>query len=102
MFHSVLSAGVANGDRVLLARLDDCVSLTREDEGEPDCAVRVDLSPLLEKGGEGGRGGGGQTDIVKDVLDFKDVPGALEILLHPVIQTFLEIKWKRIRKVRGA
>lgn len=36
---------------------------------------------------------------MKDVLDFKDIRGALEILLHPVIQTFLEIKWRHIRKV---
>ncbi len=36
---------------------------------------------------------------MKDVLDFKDVPGAVQILLHPVIQTFLEIKWSRIRRL---
>ena len=39
-----------------------------------------------------------QVDIIKDLLDFKNSP-AKEVLMHPVIETFLEIKWRRISKI---
>lgn len=38
-----------------------------------------------------------QVDIIKDFLDVTDTR-ARKILTHPVIQTFLEVKWMKIRK----
>ncbi len=87
-----LMENATNGDQVLLRRLDECIGATKDDENDPTCAIEVTLTPLLEGSN------GYQVDIIKDLLDFKD-SAAKELLLHPVIQTFLEIKWRKIKKV---
>jgi len=91
VFYSLLS-NATNGDGVLKQKLDQCVSMTRPDENDPECAIEVNLTPLLEGNNDN------QVDIIKDMLDFKET-NAREILLHPVIQTFLDVKWKKIRVV---
>ena len=92
MFFSILK-NATNGDQILLRKLDECVSATGDDENDPSYAVQINFNPLLE-----GNKGGSQTDIVKDMLHFKDTKAAA-VLNHPVIETFLEIKWRRIRPI---
>ena len=91
LFHTLLS-NATNGDKILAHKLDECVTLKGKDENDPDAALQVDLTPLLE-----GKSAN-QINIIKDMLDFKNTP-ARELLLHPVVQTFLEVKWRKIRKV---
>ena len=92
LFHTLLS-NATNGHKILAHKLDECVTLVGgRDENDPESALQLDLTPLLE-----GKSSN-QVNIIKDMLDFKNTP-ARELLLHPVIQTFLEIKWRRIRKV---
>ena len=32
----------------MLQKLDECVNTTKEDENDPDCAIEVNLTPLLQ------------------------------------------------------
>ncbi|TRY72563.1 hypothetical protein TCAL_06511 [Tigriopus californicus] len=92
VFYSVLK-NTTNGDQILLDVLDECVSATMEDENDPKYAVQIDLSPILA-GGEDAN----QIDVVKDMLEFKNTP-AKEVLKHPVMETFLDLKWRKIKNL---
>lgn len=101
-----------------MKKLDECVGCTGPDEDSIDYAIQasskttllpskaietlngslwiidtqVNLTPLMEGDNET------QIEIVKDMLDLQDTR-AKKVLLHPVIETFLEIKWLRIQKI---
>ena len=60
VFHSVLN-NTTNGDKILLRKLDDCVSATHTDENNSGYKIKVNLAPLLQGEGKDGN----QTDIIK-------------------------------------
>ncbi len=93
-----------NGDDLIRRKLDSCVADSRKgsaskgtyalDENDPDYAITVDLNLLMD-----GNGGENQIGILKDMLDFKqDSLAARELLFHPVMETYLELKWKKVRR----
>lgn len=47
VFYTILQNAV-NGDKILLKKLDDCVTTTKDDENDPDNAIEVNLTPLME------------------------------------------------------
>eukprot|EP00095_Tigriopus_kingsejongensis_P006662 maker-scaffold363_size195477-snap-gene-0.50 protein:Tk06662 transcript:maker-scaffold363_size195477-snap-gene-0.50-mRNA-1 annotation:"transient receptor potential channel pyrexia-like" len=91
LFYTVLKKAT-NGDKILLEVLDNTVSATADDENDPDYALQVEFGPLLA-----GSGDANQIDVVKDLLEFKNSP-AKEVLKHPVLETFLDLKWRKIKK----
>lgn len=92
VFYSVLK-NATNGDKILLEVLDECVSATKDDESDPEYAVEIDLSPILAGGQDTN-----QIDVIKDMLEFKNTP-AKEVLKHPVMETFLDLKWRNIKNL---
>ena len=45
-------------------------------------------------------GGGGENEIsvLKDMLDFKESTAAREVLFHPVMKTYLDLKWRTVKR----
>ena len=64
VFHSILNNST-NGDKILMKKLDDCVSTTHDDENNPDYQIKINLQPLLQGQGKDGN----QTDIIKGKRD---------------------------------
>ena len=44
-----------------------------------------------------GSGGENENSILKDMLDFKST-AAREVLFHPVMKTYLDLKWRRVKR----
>ncbi|KRT84307.1 Ankyrin repeat-containing protein [Oryctes borbonicus] len=71
-----------------IGKLDSSIKLNDHEIGDVDCEVKLDfriLVPSVTKG---------ETDLL---LNFIEV-GHREILKHPLCETFLFLKWRRIRK----
>ncbi|XP_023289735.1 transient receptor potential channel pyrexia [Orussus abietinus] len=69
------------------ARLDQAVSLHDHELGDVDCELRLDFRPLVP-------GGRGETDLMLCLVEV----GQKHILRHPLCESFLYLKWLRIRK----
>ncbi len=80
-----------NGDQIIIQKLDESVSSGGEDANSKESHIRVDLDPLISKTVPD------QTDIIRDMINFKS-PATRALLTHPVIETFLNVKWRKIRK----
>jgi hypothetical protein len=81
-----------NGDQLIIHKLDESVSRGGNmDINSSDSNITVDLGPLISKNLSK------QTSIIKDMIDFK-TPTTRALLTHPVIETFLDIKWRRVKK----
>ena len=96
LFYTLLS-NVTNGNKILEKKLDSCVSTAHNNEDASDYALKVDLEPLLGGKKHESTRSMRQVHMIKDMLDFKNNSAAKYLLLHPVIQTFLELKWRRIK-----
>lgn len=71
-----------------IGKLDSSIKLNDHEIGDVDCEIKLDfriLVPTVVKG---------ETDLL---LNFIEV-GHREILKHPLCETFLFLKWRRIRK----
>lgn len=71
-----------------ISKLDSSIKLTDHEIGDVDCELKLDfriLVPSIAKG---------ETELL---LNFIEV-GHREILKHPLCETFLFLKWRRIRK----
>lgn len=80
-----------------IAKLDSSIKVNDHEIGDVDCELKLDfriLVPCLAKGGSGPRVIKGETELM---LNFIEV-GHREILKHPLCETFLFLKWRRIRK----
>ena len=44
-----------------------------------------------------GSGGENEISVLKDMLDFKST-AAREVLFHPVMKTYLDLKWRRVKR----
>lgn len=71
-----------------LSKLDSAIKLTDHEIGDVDCELKLDFRILVPSVGRG------ETELL---LNFIQV-GQREILKHPLCETFLFLKWKRIRK----
>ncbi|XP_034936938.1 uncharacterized protein [Chelonus insularis] len=70
-----------------VARLDQAISLHDHELGDVDCELRLDFRPLVP-------GGRGETDLMLCLVEV----GQRHILKHPLCESFLYLKWLRIRK----
>ncbi|XP_055544901.1 transient receptor potential channel pyrexia [Wyeomyia smithii] len=72
-----------------IGKLDAAISVNSINEiGDVDCEIRLDFRPLVPNNDRG------ETELL---LAFIDV-GQRRILKHPLCETFLLLKWRRIRK----
>ena len=80
---------VTNGDKIVLEKLDSCITTSTEDTDDDDFAIRVDHKFLVDEDPR-------NLTLVKDLLNL---PRKLtsNILTHPAITTFIEQRWARTR-----
>lgn len=70
-----------------IARLDQAISLHDHELGDVDCELRIDFRVLVP-------GGRGETDLMLCLVEV----GQRHVLKHPLCESFLYLKWLRIRK----
>ncbi|XP_011874709.1 PREDICTED: transient receptor potential channel pyrexia-like isoform X2 [Vollenhovia emeryi] len=70
-----------------VARFDQAISLHDHELGDVDCELRLDYRPLVP-------GGRGETDLMLCLVEV----GQGHVLKHPLCESFLYLKWLRIRK----
>ncbi|XP_076657384.1 transient receptor potential channel pyrexia [Halictus rubicundus] len=70
-----------------ISRLDQAISLHEHELGDVDCELRLDFRPLVP-------GGRGETDLMLCLVEV----GQKHVLKHPLCESFLYLKWLRIRK----
>ncbi|XP_059053204.1 transient receptor potential channel pyrexia-like isoform X2 [Achroia grisella] len=71
-----------------LCKLDDAVHVSEHELGDVDCELTIDFRPLVPCLSRG------ESELL---LAFIEV-GHKDVLKHPVAETFLYLKWRRIRK----
>lgn len=72
---------------LFVARFDQAISLHDHELGDVDCELRLDFRPLVP-------GGRGETDLMLCLVEV----GQGHVLKHPLCESFLYLKWLRIRK----
>ncbi|XP_050444857.1 transient receptor potential channel pyrexia-like [Cataglyphis hispanica] len=70
-----------------VARLDQAISLHDHELGDVDCELRLDFRPLVP-------GGRSETNLMLCLVEV----GQGHMLKHPLCESFLYLKWLRIRK----
>ncbi|XP_016841629.1 transient receptor potential channel pyrexia isoform X2 [Nasonia vitripennis] len=70
-----------------VGRLDQAISLHDHELGDVDCELRLDFRPLVP-------GGRGESDLMLCLVDV----GQRHVLKHPLCESFLHLKWLKIRK----
>ncbi|XP_076637363.1 transient receptor potential channel pyrexia-like [Colletes latitarsis] len=70
-----------------ISRLDQAISLHDHELGDVDCELRLDFRSLVP-------GGRGETDLMLCLVEV----GQRHVLKHPLCESFLYLKWLRIRK----
>ncbi|XP_018322447.1 transient receptor potential channel pyrexia [Agrilus planipennis] len=71
-----------------IEKFDSSIKVNDHEIGDVDCELKLDFRVLVPTMGRG------ETDLL---LNFIEV-GHREVLQHPLCETFLHLKWKRIRK----
>ncbi|XP_063627903.1 transient receptor potential channel pyrexia isoform X1 [Cydia splendana] len=71
-----------------LCKFDDAVHMSEHELGDVDCELTIDFRPLVPNLSRG------EAELL---LAFIEV-GRKDVLKHPVVETFLFLKWRRIRK----
>lgn len=78
-----------NGDKIVLKKLDECVTSNGKDVEDGSFELKVNFSNLESKS---------QTcDVVKDIISIKEVEST-RVLLHPVILSYIDIRWNKMRR----
>jgi len=85
-------SNITNGDKLVLDKLDSCVSTTSEDPDDEDWAVTVSHRYLVDEDPR-------SMTVVNDLLHLPSNKIATKVLRHPVIKTFIERRWKRTRSI---
>jgi len=80
---------VTNGDKIVLDKLDSCVTTSGEDQNDDDWGVVVNHRCLVDEDPR-------SMTIVNDLLNLPRKI-SIKVLGHPVIKTFIEKRWKRTR-----
>lgn len=80
-----------NGTQILKKRLDEFITSNRIDPNEADCRIYLDYSIFLRHPKYL------QMGMVKDILSDKKESHADNLLRHPLIESFLGLKWRKIR-----
>jgi hypothetical protein len=70
-----------------ISLLDEAIALHDHELGDVDCELRLDFRPLVP-------GGKSESDLILCLVEI----GQKYILKHPLCETFLYLKWLKIRK----
>ena len=95
--HTVLYHIMQNtidGDKIVLQQLDEYIQTTSSHDQKQERAMKIDFS-RLESGNDKG------CELIKDILRIPQ-EASKDILLHPIIEAYLDIKWKKTRKYISA
>ena len=79
------------GTKILSQRLDESISTNSADPNEFACRLKFDYSILLSKTKEQ------QMGVLEDILDESPEIKTADLLQHPLIESFLFLKWRKIR-----
>lgn len=71
-----------------LSKFDDAIKVADHEIGDVDCELKLDFRPLVPAVSRG---------EAALLLAFIEV-GRRDVLKHPLCETFLYLKWRRIRK----
>jgi len=84
---SKLLTQVTNGDKIVLEKLDQCITTIHDDPNHEDHGVRIDYRYLVDDDSR-------NFFLLKDILE---VPrsATVDIMDHPVITTFITRRWPR-------
>ena len=84
---SKLLTQVTNGDKIVLEKLDQCITTTHDDPNNEDHGVKIDYRFLVDDDSR-------NFSLLKDILE---VPrsATVDIMDHPVITTFITRRWPR-------
>jgi len=85
-------SNITNGDKLVLDKLDSCISTTGENPDDEDWAVTVSHRCLVDEDPR-------SMTVVNDLLHLPSNKIATKVLRHPVIKTFIERRWKRTRSI---
>ena len=72
---------------LFIAKFDQSISLHDHELGDVDCELRLDFRPLVP-------GGRGETNLMLCLVEV----GQRHVLKHPLCESFLYLKWLKIRK----
>lgn len=89
--HTVLSFIVRRTPEVIpkyLSKFDDAIKVIDHEIGDVDCELKLDFRPLVPAVGR---------SEAALMLTFIEV-GRRDVLKHPLCETFLYLKWRKIRK----
>ena len=79
------------GNKILSQRLDESISTNSADPNEFACRLKFDYSILLSRNTQK------QMGVLEDILDESPEIKTADLLQHPLIESFLFLKWRRIR-----
>ncbi|KAI9565330.1 Transient receptor potential channel pyrexia [Daphnia sinensis] len=80
-----------NGAKILSKRLDESIISNGIDPSEVACRIKFDYSVLLTKHKFQ------QMGVIEDIMDDRRQRRTADLLQHPVIESFLFLKWRKIR-----
>lgn len=79
------------GPKIVSDRLDESISTNSVDPNEYACRLKFDYSVLLSKSKFQ------QMGVVEDILDERRERRTEDLIQHPLIESFLFLKWRKIR-----
>jgi hypothetical protein len=71
-----------------LTKLDSSIKVNENEIGDVDCEIKLDFRCLVPNNDKG------ETELLMNFIEV----GQKRILKHPLCETFLFLKWRRIRK----
>lgn len=74
----------------LMAKLDASIKVNDHEIGDVDCEIKLDFRLLVPPGALER----GETELLLSLIEV----GQKRIIMHPLCETFLFLKWRRIRK----
>lgn len=80
-----------NGTKILGKQFDESITTNGIDPSEYTCRLKFDYSILMSKYKEH------QMSVVEDILDDHRERKTADLLQHPLVASFLYLKWRKIR-----
>ena len=80
------------GNKILSQILNESISINSADFNEFDCQLKFDYSILLSNSTQQR-----QMGVLEDILDESSEIKTANLLRHPLIESFLFLKWRKIR-----
>ena len=85
---------INDGDNVVLHQLDEYIKTTSSQDSNLERKMTIDFSRLESEGQN-------NCELVKDILRVPS-EASKDVLLHPVIDAYIDVKWKATRKYISA